>query len=263
VLIADAPELGIYQPDPYCYVLSRLVRERQPEALLIGATDLGRDLAATLAARLNTGLAADCVALEVGPEGLLHQIVPVCGTAGLGVIVCRDRRPQMATVRPGALGRRPRQPRRGEIEMITVALPPDAVRTQVLAVEETGVAEVSLPEAEVVVAGGAGVGSEDGWAMLRELAEVLGGEVGGTRPAADDGFVPEACMIGQSGQTVRPKLYLGVGISGEQHHLVGIGDAQVVVAINRDPNAPIFAAADFAIVGDYREVLPELIRALR
>lgn len=263
VLLADAPELAVYQPDPYCHVLASLVRERKPEALLIGATDLGRDLAATLAARLGTGLAADCVALESGPDGLLRQMVPVCGTAGLGAIVCRDRRPQMATVRPGALSRRPRQPRAGETEVIPVAVPPEAMRTQVLAVEEAGAAAMSLPEADVVVAGGAGIGSGEGWAILKELAEVLHGEVGGTRPAADDGYVPEACMIGQSGQTVRPKLYIGVGISGEQHHLVGIGDAQVVVAINRDPNAPIFDAADFAIVGDYQTVLPELIRALR
>lgn len=263
VLLVDSPALAHYQPDPYCFALAQLTRDRQPEAILVGATDLGRDLAATLAARLGTGLASDCVALEVGADGLLQQMVPVCGTAGVGAIVCREQRPQMSTIRPGVLSQQPAQRGRGEIERIALTIPSEAIRTTITAIKEAEAPPISITEADVVVAGGAGVASAEGWAMLQELAEALHGEVGGTRPAADDGFVPEECMIGQSGQTVRPKLYIGVGISGEQHHLVGISDAQVVVAINKDPNAPIFAAADFDIVGDYQEVVPKLVKALK
>ncbi|MBN1484822.1 MAG: electron transfer flavoprotein subunit alpha/FixB family protein [Chloroflexia bacterium] len=264
VYYADDPLLQTYSLDAYAAVIERLAREHQPDVLVLGHTSLGRDLAPMVAARLDTGLSAHVTGLEFDEAGLLRQIVPAFGGRGMCAILCPQHRPQMATVRPGVLQRPERRPgHRGQIVQVEPEIDPAALRTRLLEVvpQETDVAP--LTEAEIVVAGGAGMGDREGWKLIEELAEVLGAAVGGTRPPLDEGWIAEGQMIGQSGVTVRPLLYIGAGISGELQHTVGIRDAGVVVAINVNPKAAIFQEADFGIVGDAREVLPALIQALR
>lgn len=264
VYLADDPLLADYSSGPYATVLEGLVREHGPDILLLGHTAIGRDLAPVVAARLETGLSAHVTGLEVDDRGLLRQIVPAWGGRGLCAILCPQRRPQMATVRPGVLKRGPREAgRAGKVVVVPVHLEGEANRTRLLEVVARPSAVRPLSEAEIVVAGGAGMGDREGWRLIEELAAALGAAVGGTRPPLDQGWIGEGQMIGQSGVTVRPKLYLGVGISGEMQHTVGIRDAGVVVAINSDPKARIFQEADFGVVGDARQVLPMLIAVLK
>lgn len=263
VYLADHPLLASYAADAYAAVIERLARERGPEILALGHTAVGRDLAPLLAARLDTGLSAHVTGLELDEAGLLRQIVPAFGGRGMCAILCPERRPQMVTVRPGVLPRPARrESREGEVVPVPVELDPQDIRTRLLEVVPEVDAVAPLAEAEVVVAGGAGMGDREGWRLIEDLARVLGAAVGGTRPPLDEGWIGEGQMIGQSGVTVRPKLYVGAGISGELQHTVGIRDAGVVVAINNDPKAQIFREADFGIVGDARGLLPLLIQAL-
>lgn len=263
VYLADHPLLARYTGDAYTAVVSALARERAPDVFLVGHTAIGRDLAPRVAAELGTGLSAHVTGLELGEDGLLRQIVPAFGGRGMCAILCPERRPQMATVRPGVFPRPvPRGERRGRIVRVPVEIDPQAIRTRFLEFVPQPAATRSLVEAEIVVAGGAGMGDREGWKLIERLAEVLGAAVGGTRPPLDAGWISEGQMIGQSGVTVRPRLYIGAGISGEMQHTVGIRDAGVVVAINSDPQARIFQEADFGIVGDARRILPLLIRAL-
>lgn len=264
VYLVDDSLLADYSADGYAPVIEGLVRQHRPDILLLGHTAIGRDLAPVVAARLETGLSAHVTGLEIDERGLLRQIVPAWGGRGMCAILCPQHRPQMATVRPGVLKRGPRQEgRAGKVVAVPVSLDAGKIRTRLLEVVAQESAAQPLTEAEVVVAGGAGMGDREGWKLIEELATVLGAAVGGTRPPLDQGWIGEGQMIGQSGVTVRPRLYIGVGISGEMQHTVGIRDAGVVVAINSDPKARIFEEADFGIVGDARKVLPALIAALR
>jgi electron transfer flavoprotein alpha subunit len=263
VYLADDPLLASYTCDAYATVMTALVREHQPDILLLGHTSLGRDLAPAVAARLETGLSAHVTGLEADEKGLLRQIVPAFGGRGMCAILCPTARPQMATARPGVLRRPTRQEgRAGKVVPVPVSLDAASIRTRILQIVRQESAGIPLTEAEVVVAGGAGMGDREGWKLIERLAEVLGAAVGGTRPPLDQGWISEGQMIGQSGVTVRPKLYIGAGISGEMQHTVGIRDAGVVVAINSDPRARIFEEADYGIVGDAQKVLPALIKAL-
>ena len=263
VYLADHPLLASYSVDAYAAVLVQLAQEHRPDILLLGHTAIGRDLAPVVAAHLSTGLSAHVTGLELDDRGLLRQIVPAWGGRGMCAILCPQARPQMATVRPGVLPRPARKPgRAGRLVRVAVQLSPEAIRTRPLEFVPQETTTQPLTEAEIVVAGGAGLGDREGWRLLERLAQVLGAAVGGTRPPLDQGWIAEGQMIGQSGVTVRPRLYIGVGISGEMQHTVGIRDAGVVVAINCDPRARIFQEADFGIVGDARQVLPLLIAAL-
>lgn len=264
VYLADAPVLAGYSAGPYAEVIVGLAREHRPDILLLGHTAVGRDLAPLVAARLETGLSAHVTGLEIDDRGLLRQIVPAFGGRGMCAILCPQRRPQMATLRPGVLPRPARREgRTGQVVAVPVAVDPAAVRTRVLEFVGQPSTTLKLTEAEYVVAGGAGMGDREGWKLIEELAAALGAAVGGTRPPLDMGWIGEGQMIGQSGVTVRPKLYIGAGISGEMQHTVGIRDAAVVVAINSDPRARIFQEADFGLVGDARKLLPLLIAALK
>jgi electron transfer flavoprotein alpha subunit len=263
VLLAEHPGLEPYRLLPYTAVLARACREHQPSILLLGATSLGMELAPRLAARLHTGLAAHCIDLQLAENGELLQMVPGWGGGVVATIRCPQHRPQMATVMPGVMKKIPPSPRSGQVINLNVNADLDAPGPRVLEVHREEPQAMPLEQAEVVVAGGWGLRGPEGWQLLEELAHLLGGAVGATRPPVDEGWAREDQMIGQSGKTVRPRLYIGVGISGMSHHVVGMDGSEVVVAINTDPKAPLFEMADLCIKGDFREILPPLLEELR
>jgi len=263
VLLADHPALEPYRLLPYTAVLAQACREHQPSILLLGATSLGLELAPRLAARLNTGLSAHCINLKLDIKGHLLALVPGWGGGVVASIKCPEHRPQMATVMPGVMQKRQPSRRSGQLINLTVGEDLDLSGPQVLEIYREEPKAMPLEQAKVVVAGGFGIGGHEGWKLLEELAGLLGGAVGATRPPVDEGWATEEQMIGQSGKTVRPRLYIGVGISGMSHHVVGMDGSEFVVAINSDPQAPLFEVADIAMVGDYREIIPPLLEEIR
>ena len=260
VYLADAPVLEVYRSDAYSLVLEALINKQKPAIFLLGGTSIGMDLAPTVAAKVNTGLSAHCVGLDVDDDGCLRSQVPAFGGSIMASIACPNHRPQMATVPPGFLKKPEKTGKKAVVEKVEVNVTEDDVRTKVIEVFSEEPATKPLDQAETIIAGGYGVGSKENWKMLEELAKLLGGSVGATRPACDEGWaVQEEQMIGQSGKTVHPNLYIGAGISGVIHHLIGIQDSKVIVAINRDADAPIMKAADYAIVADYKDIVPAII----
>jgi electron transfer flavoprotein alpha subunit len=273
VLVVDHPELEIYRTLPYARVAADLARERQPYIFLVGASPVGRDLAPRVASALKVGLTADCTDLQIGEyvskkenkvyKDLLFQIRPAFGGNVIATIVNPKTRPQMATVREGVMRRRePDATRKGSIENITPVFQPQDFALQVLS-HEMREPTVRLKDAPVIVAGGAGVDSQDEFDLIRELANLMGGEVGASRAAVDAGYISREHQVGQTGTTVRPRLYIAAGISGAIQHRAGMDKSNKIVAINTDPNAPIFQVAHYKIVGDLAEILPLLIRAMR
>jgi len=262
VLVAEHPGLEPYRLLPYTAILDRACREREPAIFLSGATSLGVELAPRLAARLNTGLSAHCIDLKLAENGDLVQMVPGWGGNVVASIKCPRHRPQMATVMPGVMKKIPASRRAGEVIALAVGDVDDS-GPQVLEVSREEALARPLETAEVVVAGGWGLGGPEGWKLIEELAQLLGGAVGATRPPVDEGWAGEDQMIGQSGKTVRPRLYIGAGISGMSHHVVGMDGSELVVAINKDPKAPIFEVADISIVGDFQEIIPALLEEIR
>ena len=273
VLVADHPELARYRTLPYARLLIQLAQARQPHILLIGATPVGRDLAPRVASALRTGLTADCTDLQIGAylaraekttyADLLYQIRPAFGGNLIATIVNPRHRPQMATVREGVMVRLPLDSGRvGVIEPVMPDWEPGDLAVRILD-RQTRPVTVDLKGASVVVAGGAGLRGPAEFELVRELAYLLGGEVGASRAAVDAGHVSRDHQVGQTGLTVRPRLYIAVGISGAVQHRAGMDQANKIIAINVDPAAPIFQIAHYKIVGDAAEVLPLLIRALR
>lgn len=267
VLVADDPRLAPYRSLPHARVLFDAVIERRPQVVLLGATSTGRDLAPRVAARLDTGLAADCTDLHVADwtrrehtyERLLHQVRPAMGSSVLATCICPNARPQMATVRPGVFSFSP-DPRRSRVEPVTVGLyPGDLVVDVVERVVQPS--DVRLSEASIVIAGGVGCSAEN-WHLIEDLAMAIGGRVAASRAAVEAGLAPRELQVGQTGATVRPDLYVACGISGAFQHVVGMRAAHTVVAVNRDPDAPIFRFAHFGIIGDVAEALPRLSAAL-
>lgn len=265
VYLWDDPVLERYRTQPYTTAALQVIREKKPEIVLVGATYTGRDLAGAIATRLETGLTADCTMLDVEPtpSRLLQASRPAFSEKLMATILCKQRRPQMASARPGVFEALPRDPaRKGEIERVGSPLQEEAVAARVLDfIQDPN--RVNLEDAAVIVAGGRGMGGPEGFKLLRELARALGGEVGASRPAVEAGWIDRAHQVGQTGQTVRPKLYIACGISGAVQHLVGMEGSQVIVAINRDPEAPIFRVADYRIQGDVMQVVPALIEEAR
>jgi electron transfer flavoprotein alpha subunit len=261
VYLGEAPGLASYQPEAYTELVVGLARGREPDILLVGSTFMGRELAPLVAARLETGLTAHCIDLVLDESGILEQQVPAYG--GLISIVCPERRPQMATVAKGVFPN-PELDASRVGETVYLEMPGDTswqVETiEIVREEPKG---VPLETAQVVVAGGAGVGDAAGWQNIVELAHVLHAGLGSTRPIVDEGWTELETMIGQSGKMVSPTLYIGVALSGEQQHMVGITDAQVMIAINNDENAPVFEQVDIGIVDDCREFIPALIDRIR
>jgi electron transfer flavoprotein alpha subunit len=263
VFVADIPHLDPYRLMPYVSFLAQACRYYKPDIVLFGATAMGMELAPRLAARLETGLSAHCIDLRMAEDGNLLQVVPGWGGGVLATIECPDRRPQMATVMPGAFRKLDPVPRQGEVVALEVGGDLDLSGPTVLEIRREERTGVPLEAAEVVVAGGWGIGNPEGWKLVEDLAAELGGAVGATRPPVDEGWAREEQMIGQSGRTIRPRLYVGVGISGMMHHVVGMDESEHVIAINADPRAAIFDVSDLAIVGDHREILPALIAEIR
>jgi electron transfer flavoprotein alpha subunit len=271
VLLADHPELAVYRTLPYARVATELIRQRRPYIVLLGATPVGRDLAPRLASALRAGLTADCTALRIGDldsrgkhyADLLYQIRPAFGGNVIATIVNPQMHPQMATVREGVMRLPARvHGRLGRVERVDVRLQPQDLALQILS-RAMRVPDVDLAHAQIIVAGGAGVGSREGFELIRELARALGGQVAATRAAVDAGWISADHQVGQTGVTVRPRLYIAAGISGAAQHLVGMDQSAKVIAINTDPNAPIFRLAHYKIVGDLRRVIPQLIEAYR
>ena len=265
VLLVDAPEFASYTTDAFASALVALVEKYRPETLMIGATNNGRDLAPRVAARIKTGLTADCTEIGIDEEtGNMAWTRPTFGGNLMAVIMCPDHRPQMGTVRPGVFRKGAFDAsRRGEIVREDFRVSPDEIRTKLIERVQEVADAVNLEEAEIIVAGGRGVGSADNFRLIHELAEVLGATVGCSRAVVDAGWLSHIHQVGQSGKTVTPRLYVAVGISGAIQHLAGIAGAEKVLAVNKDPEAPIFSVADVGIVGDLNDVVPALITAFR
>jgi electron transfer flavoprotein alpha subunit/NAD-dependent dihydropyrimidine dehydrogenase PreA subunit len=264
VLYVESPELGTFEAEVYGKVFSSMVRERKPESVLAGATCAGRSFLSRVAVAVRSGLTADCTGLDIGEDGqLLVQTRPAFGGNIMAQIICRERRPQMATVRPHVM----KPPEKGaglggELEKIAPDPAQVVSRVKILdfiaEVEDT----VNIAEADIVVSGGRGLGGPENFKLIEDLARALGGAVGSSRAAVDAGWKAYSHQVGQTGKTVCPKLYIACGISGAVQHLVGMQSSDVIVAINRDADAPIFKVATYGIVGDLKEVVPMLTKKI-
>lgn len=263
VLLADDPRLGIYRIIPYSLLLGGMIQDHGPDIFLMGATAMGVELAPRVAAKVKTGLSAHCIDLSLDSQGRLLQVVPGWGGGVVATVSCPEHRPQMATVMPGAMKALPPKEREGEIFEVAVELPDENLGPEVIEITQEKPQGLPLEKAEVVVAGGWGIGSRENWELIQELASLLGGAVGATRPPVDEGWALEGQMIGQSGKTIRPRLYIGIGISGVMHHVVGMEGSDHIIAINTDPNAEIFETADVIVVEDFKKILPPLIREIK
>ena len=265
-IVVDQKELKDYSTDGYTKAMCTLIKKYNPAVLLIGATNNGRDLGPRVSSRMQTGLTADCTELGVDSETrLVKWTRPAFGGNLMETILCPDYRPQIGTVRPGVF-KKPEEDtgRKGEIIHETVEFGPDEIRTRIVEViTEAGGADVNLEEAEIIVSGGRGVGGPEGFEVLKELADEIGAQIGASRAAVDSGWISSLHQVGQTGKSVGPKIYIACGISGAIQHVAGMSSSDVIIAINKDPDAPIFNIADYGIVGDLFEIIPELTKRIR
>ena len=258
VYVCDDEQLKNYRTDAYTRVLEDLVKGKEPGILLLPATTNGRDLAGRLASRLEAGLAADCVALRL-EDGQLVATRPIFGGNLMADVVFK-KDPAMCTIRPNSLNKADPDPARsGEIVDVAVVSEEDKIRTQVKEILAKAAGEISLTDAQIIVSGGRGLGDASGFDLIREFAKELGAAVGASRAAVDAGWIPYEHQVGQTGKTVGPKLYIACGISGALQHLAGMKTSDVIVAINKDEEAPIFGVANYGIVGDLYKVIPIMI----
>ncbi|GAA0086721.1 electron transfer flavoprotein subunit alpha/FixB family protein [Clostridium sp. MB05] len=259
VIVAENELLKHYTTDGYTKVICDIANERKPGILFIGATFIGRDLGPRVAARLSTGLTADCTVLDVDVEKAdLLATRPAFGGNLMATIACPDHRPQMATVRPGVFSKLPDEDREFTVENVEVKLEEADIRTKIVEIVKEAKDIVDISEANFIVAGGRGVGSKENFAILEELAEALGGTVAGSRAAVENGWIERDYQVGQTGKTVRPNIYIACGISGAIQHVAGMQDSDMIIAINKDSSAPIMKSADYGIVGDLLKVVPEM-----
>lgn len=264
VYVADHEELATYRTDAYTKVINDAIEEYKPEIVLLGATHIGRDLGPCLAVKANTGLTADCTKLEIDPEDKkIKQTRPAFGGNLMATIVCPNHRPQMSTVRPGVMEKAAfEEGRKGELVKLNVEFKEGDIRTKVLEIVKTMKDTVSLTDAEIIVSGGMGLGKPEGFELLKQLADKLGGIVAASRAAVDAGWIDHAYQVGQTGTTVKPKIYIACGISGAIQHVAGMQNSEQIIAINTNENAPIFEIADYGIVGDLYKVIPAIMEAL-
>lgn len=265
VIVVDGPEYKHYTTDAYSIALVTLVEKYGPTSMLIGATNNGRDLGPRVSCRLHTGLTADCTGLDIDEEtGNVAWTRPAFGGNLMATILCPDHRPQIGTVRPGVFKKGDAVEGKAEIVKEDIHVAEDQIRTQVIElIKEMGGENVDLEGAEIIVSGGRGVGGPEGFDTIKALADVLGATVGASRAAVDAGWIAHAHQVGQTGKTVGPKLYIACGISGAIQHLAGMSSSDCIVAINKDPDAPIFDVADYGVVGNLFEVLPVLVDEIK
>ena len=278
VIVVDDKELEIYRTEPYAHGLSSVINEFKPEIMLVGATAIGRDLGPTVSARVATGLTADCTQLDIGDFPLVaipgkeseqkhNQLLmtrPAFGGNTIATIACPNNRPQMATVRPGVMQKiEPVKGAKAEVVEYNPGFTPDnryvTVKEVVKAVSDT----VDIMNAKILVSGGRGVGSPENFKILEDLAAAIGGEVSCSRAVVDSGWKPKDLQVGQTGKTVRPHVYFAIGISGAIQHVAGMEESDIIIAINKDEDAPIFDVADFGIVGDLNKIVPKLTEDIK
>ena len=265
IYVADDKRLKLYESQHYATIFQKLIEKEDPHILLVGATAIGTQLAPTIAGKVKTGVAAHSVELKIDQNDQLVAVVPAFGGKVLGDILCPNRRPQMASIKPGILDKP--EKKKVETEIIKVDLNfLNQVKTNLkpLNLQREEPKGVPLEEADIVVCGGWGIGDKETWHYLEQIAEKLGGAVACTRPPVDEGWAAgEHLMIGTSGKSVRPKIYLGFGISGATHHVCGMKDAGLIISVNKDENAEIFKVSDYGIVGDVKKILPLLAEAVK
>lgn len=276
VIVVDDPELKEYRTEPYAHALASVINEYKPEIMLVGATAIGRDLGPTVSARVKTGLTADCTLLEIGDfplnaapgqEQLHNQLLmtrPAFGGNTIATIACPYNRPQMATVRPGVMQKiDPIKGAKANVVEFNPGFTPNDRFVEILNIVKAVKNTANIMDAKVLVSGGRGVGSKENFQMLEELAEVLGGTVSCSRAVVENGWLPVDLQVGQTGKTVRPQIYFAIGISGAIQHVAGMEESDLIVAINKDEDAPIFDVADYGLVGDLKKIVPALTAALK
>lgn len=265
VLVVDHPVLEHYTTEPYTKAMTHIIHTYDPNIVLFGATSIGRDLAPRVAGRVHTGLTADCTSLAIEAESrLLLMTRPAFGGNIMATIVCKDYRPQMATVRPGVMPLPEKDAARsGVVEMVNAGLSMEDQNVEILEINRNNKKSVDITEAKVLISGGRGVGGPEGFAPLRELADVLDGEVSASRVAVDSGWIEKDRQVGQTGKTVRPNLYVACGISGAIQHQAGMENSEFIIAINQDEAAPMMKLADLGVVGDVSVIVPKLTEAIK
>jgi electron transfer flavoprotein alpha subunit len=276
VILVDDPELETYRTEPYAQALAGVINEFKPEIVLVGATAIGRDLGPTVSARVKTGLTADCTSLEIGDfpmeakpgveqkHGQLLMTRPAFGGNTIATIACPDNRPQMATVRPGVMQKlEPVSGAKADIIKSTVKIEKNARFVEIEEIVKEVASAADIMDAKILVSGGRGVGSEENFKMLQDLADALGGMVSCSRAVVDNGWMAKDFQVGQTGKTVRPNVYFAIGISGAIQHVAGMEESDLIIAINKDDSAPIFDVADYGIVGDLNKIVPALTEAIK
>ncbi len=278
VILVEDKELKEYRTEPYTHALASVINEFKPEIMLVGATAIGRDLGPRVSARVKTGLTADCTFLEIGdfplnvPQGKedtqkhnqLLMTRPAFGGNTIATIACPDHRPQMATVRPGVMQKlEPKKGAKAEIVNFKVDFVPDEKYVEILNVVKAVNDVEDIMDAKILVSGGRGVGSEENFQLLEDLAEAIGGTVSCSRAVVDNGWKPKDLQVGQTGKTVRPNVYFAIGISGAIQHVAGMEESDLIIAINKDETAPIFDVADYGIVGDLNKIVPMLTEMIK
>ena len=276
VIVVDDPELKEYRTEPYTHAMASVINEYKPDIVLVGATAIGRDLGPRVSARVATGLTADCTVLEIGDfpinpipnqEQKHNQLLmtrPAFGGNTIATIACPDNRPQMATVRPGVMQKIDRiDGAKAEVIEFNPGFTPDNKYVEILEIVKSVKDTVDIMDAKILVSGGRGVGSAENFKLLQDLAEVLGGTVSCSRAVVDSGWMERDYQVGQTGKTVRPNLYFAIGISGAIQHVAGMEESDIIIAINKDADAPIFDVADYGIVGDLNKIVPALTTALK
>lgn len=266
IVMVDNKDLELYSTKPYAYAMCSVIEKYNPAVVLYGATAIGRDLAPRVAARIRTGLTADCTKLDVADDGTKNLMMtrPAFGGNIMATIICPDYRPQMATVRPGVMQKiKPIEGANVPVDKLDVVIPESEKDVQILEVIKKESHKMDIQDAKVLVSGGRGMGCPDNFGLLKDLADALSGTVSSSRAAVDAGWVEKDLQVGQTGKTVRPNLYVACGISGAIQHLAGMEESDVIVAINKDEGAPIFEVADYGVVGDALKILPILSEEVR
>ena len=276
VIVVDDPELKEYRTEPYTHALASVIEKYKPDVFLIGATAIGRDLGPRVCARIHTGLTADCTQLDIGDFPLVptpgkeqkhNQLLmtrPAFGGNTIATIACPEFRPQMATVRPGVMQKLPREAgRKAEIEEFNPGFVPNEKYVEIMEVVKAVSNVADIMDAKILVSGGRGVGSPENFKILDELAEAIGGTVSCSRAVVDAGWKPKDLQVGQTGKTVRPHVYFAIGISGAIQHVAGMEESDIIIAINKDESAPIFAVADYGVVGDLNKIVPVLTQKIK